>query len=452
MPAHACRIALICWAEHEHSLIPIQSCLCHEVLLIILLSIMSSNNNNLSNLAAAAAAVSVVSSQSASSSLVPTSTSTSFHKPLVLPQKHAASIGPLQWNGANYVMDGITREDIHDHDVLSGRGGASNNHPGNEAFRQLVNKVKVDYLQCPKREKPLLAMRIVQAVRAQSPPGRFLQHDKSTDTWKDVGDTKAREKTSQALREGAPIIRDMVHKPAPSTLPAVLKQVKKEERKREPTKKSDCTFSHNVVHSSNSNLPSKHSSGTPPSSGMSPLSVESVIKPYPSCMNFPTHHQTEEHRINAHHPTFKTQCFYHPQHSVDSRIAREVSAAVRNEPPPVPFEIVRGLLLGHIDPVTVAANILSREEAAIVAYRHQLNARPLTEIIHEKKHLLEAPASAKPMDRDQTGSIESLELARIPSSSSSDQSEPKERLVKSPKQQKSQRRAPLKKRRIVVEE
>eukprot|EP00577_Skeletonema_sp_RCC1716_P022305 CAMPEP_0113386662 /NCGR_PEP_ID=MMETSP0013_2-20120614/8131_1 /TAXON_ID=2843 ORGANISM="Skeletonema costatum, Strain 1716" /NCGR_SAMPLE_ID=MMETSP0013_2 /ASSEMBLY_ACC=CAM_ASM_000158 /LENGTH=221 /DNA_ID=CAMNT_0000269523 /DNA_START=16 /DNA_END=678 /DNA_ORIENTATION=+ /assembly_acc=CAM_ASM_000158 len=221
---------------------------------------MSSNNLSIMAAAAAAAASSSLSpscllaASSTSSSLLPGSTSTSSPKLLVLPPKLTASISPLQWNGTDYLVDGITRKDIHAHDVLSGRGGASNNHPGNEAFRQLVNKVKFDYLQCPKREKPLLAMRIVQAVRAQSPPGRFLQHDKLTDTWKDVGDTKAREKTSQALREGAPIIRDLVHKPSPSNLPNVLKQVKKEDRKNEPTKKSDYVVS----------LPSTHSSGIPP--------------------------------------------------------------------------------------------------------------------------------------------------------------------------------------------
>jgi len=420
---------------------------------------LSMSSNNLSIMAAAAAAAAssslspscLLAASSTSSSLLPGSTSTSSPKLLVLPPKLTASISPLQWNGTDYLVDGITRKDIHAHDVLSGRGGASNNHPGNEAFRQLVNKVKFDYLQCPKREKPLLAMRIVQAVRAQSPPGRFLQHDKLTDTWKDVGDTKAREKTSQALREGAPIIRDLVHKPSPSNLPNVLKQVKKEERKHEPTKKSDYVVS----------LPSTHSSGIPPS-GLSPLSVETATKPDPSCLTFPNHPQMEEHRHPASTLSIEaTRPNFYPQHSVESRriVSGDFPAAARNELPPVPFEIVRGLLLGHIDPVTVATSILSREEAAIVAYRHHLNARPTrmfptaaqTEIIHGKKHSLEGPASGEPMVRDQTTSIESLELARIPSTSSTDHSEPKERTIKSPKQQTSQRRAPFKKRRLIVD-
>ena len=347
---------------------------------------------------------------------------------LVLPPKLTASISRLQWHGTDYPLD-VRRQDVHHHDVLNGRGGASNNHPGNEAFRELVNKVKVDYLQCPKREKPLLAMRIVQAVRAQCPPGRFLQHDKLTDTWKDVGDTKAREKTSQALREGAPIIRDMVHKPSPSTLASVLKE-------DEPTKKSSSDITVSRVVSTDQ--------GSPPTQGLLPL-------PAASCLTFPKHFEMEEHRITAHLPVSTLSVdammpnFYH-QHSVESRrVTGDFCATARNEPSPVPFGIVRGLLLGHIDPV--AAGVLSREEAAFVAQRFQFNARqtmmlPMTSptaTIH----------GGKSMDIAQTRLvIDSTQLARTPSSSS-DQSEPKERPVKLTKQPKSQRRTPLKKRKFI---
>ena len=120
---------------------------------------------------------------------------------------------------------------------MCGRGGGSNNHPGNESFRELVNEVKVPYVNCPKREKPLIARRIVEAVRIQTPPGRFLSKD-AKGLWNDIGDGKAREKTSQALREGAPIIRDMiVRKPnpkasssSPANVASVLKEAKKAER------------------------------------------------------------------------------------------------------------------------------------------------------------------------------------------------------------------------------
>lgn len=96
---------------------------------------------------------------------------------------------------------------IHPHDVLCGRGGGTNNHNGNEKFRELVTQQKVLYLHSSKRDKPFVSRGIVRAVRAQNPPGRFLQKDEKTGFWYDIGDQKAREKTSQALREGAPEIR-----------------------------------------------------------------------------------------------------------------------------------------------------------------------------------------------------------------------------------------------------
>ena len=44
-------------------------------------------------------------------------------------------------------------------------------------------------------------MDIVRRWRDQNPPGRFLAKDPATDLWREVGDEKARDKTSQALRE-----------------------------------------------------------------------------------------------------------------------------------------------------------------------------------------------------------------------------------------------------------
>ena len=71
----------------------------------------------------------------------------------------------------------------------------------------LVAANKELYVTLPKKQKMLLSQSIVNAVRSQNPPGRFLQKDGKTDLWYDVGDKRAQEKTSQALREGAPEIR-----------------------------------------------------------------------------------------------------------------------------------------------------------------------------------------------------------------------------------------------------
>ena len=107
---------------------------------------------------------------------------------------------------ADYLNEGV--KDPRPNDVLCGRGGSINSHPGNERFRQLVDKRKRVYLTARfKREKRLIASSIVSEIRALDPPGRFLQQDKASGLWKDIGDEKARDKTSQALRENAPKIR-----------------------------------------------------------------------------------------------------------------------------------------------------------------------------------------------------------------------------------------------------
>ena len=86
-------------------------------------------------------------------------------------------------------------------DCLFGRGGGTNHHPGNKKYRKLVEYKKDVYLQSIRYEKTFVAMEVVNIWRAMDPPGRFLQQDMVTKLWNDVGDAKAREKTSQALRE-----------------------------------------------------------------------------------------------------------------------------------------------------------------------------------------------------------------------------------------------------------
>lgn len=108
---------------------------------------------------------------------------------------------------SNLQLTEIPTSLIHPNDVLCGRGGGTNNHPGNERFRDLVTAQKVLYLHSSKRDKPSVSRGIVRAVRNQNPPGRFLHKDEKIGMWYDIGDQKAREKTSQALREGAPEIR-----------------------------------------------------------------------------------------------------------------------------------------------------------------------------------------------------------------------------------------------------
>ena len=97
-------------------------------------------------------------------------------------------------------------------DVLSGRGGGINSHPGNRIFREWVKARKEEYnLSGSKAEKAKIANEVIALVKAQNPPGRFLQRGTSSVTgptwWLELDESKALSKTSQALREGAPKIR-----------------------------------------------------------------------------------------------------------------------------------------------------------------------------------------------------------------------------------------------------
>jgi hypothetical protein len=86
----------------------------------------------------------------------------------------------------------------------------------------LVAANKELYVTLPKKQKLLLSMSIVNAVRSQSPPGRFLQKDANSELYYDVGDQRAQEKTSQALREGAPIIKKKIAVPTLDVEPIAL--------------------------------------------------------------------------------------------------------------------------------------------------------------------------------------------------------------------------------------
>mmetsp|Transcript_10496 Transcript_10496/g.22749 ORF Transcript_10496/g.22749 Transcript_10496/m.22749 type:complete len:414 (+) Transcript_10496:341-1582(+) len=98
------------------------------------------------------------------------------------------------WPMKNIASPGIN-------DCLMGRGGGTNHHSGNKRFRAITEARKHMYLASKRLDKPIVAMEIVNEWRALEPPGRFLRQDEATKLWYDVGDQKAREKTSQALRE-----------------------------------------------------------------------------------------------------------------------------------------------------------------------------------------------------------------------------------------------------------
>lgn len=97
---------------------------------------------------------------------------------------------------------------FNDADVLSGRGGGTNVHPGNRNFRDLINLHRRAYLKARKNDKPAISRAIVRSIRENN--GRFLKKDEKSGLWFEIGDDAAREKTSQALRQRAPEMRKLL--------------------------------------------------------------------------------------------------------------------------------------------------------------------------------------------------------------------------------------------------
>mmetsp|Transcript_48934 Transcript_48934/g.59012 ORF Transcript_48934/g.59012 Transcript_48934/m.59012 type:complete len:288 (-) Transcript_48934:220-1083(-) len=92
-------------------------------------------------------------------------------------------------------------EGFRNNDVILGRGGRTNKHIGNRQFRALVSKFRSSYIVADKLDKSPIARFIVGNVRSLNPPGRFMKYD-DFGQWYDVGNKRAVEKTTQALREG----------------------------------------------------------------------------------------------------------------------------------------------------------------------------------------------------------------------------------------------------------
>jgi hypothetical protein len=83
-------------------------------------------------------------------------------------------------------------------DVLMGRGGRSNHHPGNQRYREEVENLREWYRALDdKDEKTDLSQCLILYVNKYG--GRFLEHDDQG--WYVIDDVVARRKASQALRE-----------------------------------------------------------------------------------------------------------------------------------------------------------------------------------------------------------------------------------------------------------
>jgi len=89
---------------------------------------------------------------------------------------------------------------ITDLDILCGRGGKSNHHPGNKKYRQVVDEIKGMYRRtATKTVKTDLSRAIVDHVQTYG--GRFVKKDEKSGHYHLLSKCEARKKTSQALRE-----------------------------------------------------------------------------------------------------------------------------------------------------------------------------------------------------------------------------------------------------------
>jgi hypothetical protein len=82
-------------------------------------------------------------------------------------------------------------------DVLFGRGGPLQRHPGNLYFRSLIDAQREIYDSAGRGMKSKISSKIIQRVKESS--GRFLKQERNG-VWTEVEDVVARLKASTAFR------------------------------------------------------------------------------------------------------------------------------------------------------------------------------------------------------------------------------------------------------------
>merc|ERR1712127_595642 len=125
---------------------------------------------------------------------------------------------------------------VNENDIVCGRKGLALKHSGNMSYRKIVALNKEGYATCLKNEKLRISKSIVAAMREVG--GRFLEREDGKTSYsldekdgdghpvayRDIGDKRAIEKTSQALREGQPkllkkLAQEQVRRVAPVVPP-----------------------------------------------------------------------------------------------------------------------------------------------------------------------------------------------------------------------------------------
>ena len=86
-----------------------------------------------------------------------------------------------------------------DADILCGRGGRTNHHPGNQVYLKLVEENKPTYRGTDGAGKRKVVLGMLETIREQG--GRFLELDRETGRWYIVHEKTAYNKCGQALRD-----------------------------------------------------------------------------------------------------------------------------------------------------------------------------------------------------------------------------------------------------------
>jgi hypothetical protein len=94
----------------------------------------------------------------------------------------------------------IDEAEPKDSDVVSGRGGKSNKHPGNKAYWLVIMMQRAEYRACTSDEdKNKIAQEVVDFIHRQN--GRYVQMDEESGRWFILPDLVALDKAKQALRD-----------------------------------------------------------------------------------------------------------------------------------------------------------------------------------------------------------------------------------------------------------
>lgn len=103
--------------------------------------------------------------------------------------------------------------EVHDNDVLGGRGNGVAAHPGNMLLRDICIRYQQAYADAKRNEKMKVAKLAISHITSQSPPGRFLEKSPvDNEKWVLMNPKRVLEKVSQALRD-----RKLIEDSSPSS-------------------------------------------------------------------------------------------------------------------------------------------------------------------------------------------------------------------------------------------